>query len=108
MIERDRLYLEHIKKRVSQILNFTKNGEQEFHNNEQVQLAVKAAFQEIGESIARLSDGLKNKYTHIPWQEVKDFRNVIVHDYLGLDYVKIWDIIENELPIFENDLSKIN
>jgi uncharacterized protein with HEPN domain len=47
--------------------------------------AVEHNFMIIGEAVARLPDDFKQMYTGINWQQVKDFRNVIVHDYFGID-----------------------
>ncbi len=55
----------------------------------------------MAESRQRLSDGLKETHTEIDWQRIAGFRNVLVHDYLGVDVERVWNIIETELPAFE-------
>ncbi|WP_321778185.1 DUF86 domain-containing protein [Sulfurimonas sp.] len=56
----------------------------------------------IGESINRLDKRFKTKHNEIPWQKIKDFRNIIAHDYFGIDADEIWDIIKNKiLPLKE-------
>ncbi len=52
----------------------------------------------MAESTRRLSPALKNRYSEIPWSDLAGFRNVLVHDYLGLNLSRIWDIIERDLP----------
>lgn len=51
----------------------------------------------IGEMVDRLSAELKNRDTEIDWQKVKDFRNLVAHDYLGIDAEEVWQIICNHL-----------
>ncbi|WP_170175817.1 HepT-like ribonuclease domain-containing protein [Sulfurimonas crateris] len=51
----------------------------------------------IGETITRLDESFKKTHQHIPWQKIKDFRNIIAHDYFGIDADEIWDIIQNKL-----------
>jgi len=56
----------------------------------------------IGESINRLDERYKLQHNEIPWQKIKDFRNIIAHDYFGIDADEIWDIITNKiLPLKE-------
>jgi uncharacterized protein with HEPN domain len=54
--------------------------------------------QTLSESSQRLSDEVKNTQSHIDWRAITGFRNVLVHDYMGLDLETIWLVIENDLP----------
>ena len=57
----------------------------------------------IGEVISRLDTDFKTRHSDIPWQKIKDFRNIVAHDYFGIDADEIWDIIQNKLlPLNEN------
>jgi len=51
----------------------------------------------IGEIVSRLDENYKQTHSIIPWQKVKDFRNIIAHDYFGIDADEIWSIIQNHL-----------
>ena len=51
----------------------------------------------IGEVISRLDETYKIEHSEIPWQKIKDFRNIIAHDYFGIDADEIWDIIHSKL-----------
>lgn len=51
----------------------------------------------IGEMINKLSVGFKKSHNSIPWIKIKDFRNIIAHDYFGIDSDEIWDIIHNKI-----------
>ncbi|AUD07302.1 HepT-like ribonuclease domain-containing protein [Spirosoma pollinicola] len=39
----------------------------------------------MGEQVNRISDDTKQRYPHIPWQTIKALRNVVAHDYVGID-----------------------
>ncbi|MEK7299011.1 MAG: HepT-like ribonuclease domain-containing protein [Candidatus Margulisiibacteriota bacterium] len=52
----------------------------------------------IGEMVDKLSPSLKQEPSHIDWQQVKDFRNLIAHNYLGIDHEEIWEIIQTHIP----------
>lgn len=69
--------------------------------------AVLMNFVIIGETISRLSNELKERETYIPWEKIKSFRNIVVHDYFGVDAEEVWQITKNNLPGLEMHLSKI-
>jgi len=58
----------------------------------------------IGETISRLDADFKDTHNHIPWQKIKDFRNIIAHDYFGIDADEIWDIINEKLLPLKSDI----
>ena len=47
--------------------------------------AVIREFEIIGEAVGKLSAALKDGYPEIPWQDIKDFRNLLAHEYFGVD-----------------------
>jgi uncharacterized protein with HEPN domain len=52
----------------------------------------------LAESTQRISKHLKDEHPQMDWRIISAFRNVVVHDYLGVGPERIWDIIENDLP----------
>ena len=64
-------------------------------------------FINIGEMIDKLSDKVKDTHSSIPWRDIKDFRNLVTHNYFGIDAEEIWDIIINHLPILKTDINAI-
>jgi uncharacterized protein with HEPN domain len=69
--------------------------------------AVLMNFVIIGEAVARLSDELKEKEIQIQWTIIKGFRNIVAHDYFGVDAEEVWQIIKNHLPGLEKEIKKI-
>jgi uncharacterized protein with HEPN domain len=61
----------------------------------------------IGENVAKISEGLKSEYPEIAWQAIKNFRNKIIHDYLGLDIAIAYEIIRRDLPQLQASVEKI-
>ncbi|MDE3213129.1 MAG: DUF86 domain-containing protein [Bacteroidota bacterium] len=61
----------------------------------------------IGEAVARISKPFRDNFPSKDWREVKDFRNVIVHDYFGIDDVIVWEIIQVNLDNLEKEVSHI-
>lgn len=60
--------------------------------------AVIREFEIIGEAVGKLSEELKSRYPEIPWQDVKDFRNLLAHEYFGVDLEIVWNTIRDDLP----------
>jgi len=64
-------------------------------------------FINIGEMIERLSPDFKISHDNIPWQEIKNFRNLVAHNYFGIDADEIWDIIQNHLPTLKQNIHSL-
>jgi len=64
-------------------------------------------FINIGEMADRVSVELKSKHPEVGWQKMKDFRNLVAHDYLGINAEEVWQIIKVDLPKLESSLKKI-
>lgn len=52
----------------------------------------------MSESTQRLSEGLKARHPEIEWRRIAAFRNVLIHDYLGIDLEQVWEIIQSDVP----------
>ena len=57
------------------------------------------------ESTQRLSDALKIAHPDVEWRRIIAFRNVLVHDYLGIDLEQIWEIIQHDIPTFKQAIA---
>jgi len=69
--------------------------------------AVIREFEIIGEAVGKLPKTSKDGYPGIPWQDIKDFRNLLAHEYFGVDLEIVWNTIHNELPILMDAVQKI-
>lgn len=103
----DRLYLHHIKEAIGWIEEFTSAGEAEFFADRKTQDAVLRNLHTLSESTQNTSNELKEQHPDIDWRTIAAFRNVVVHDYLGVDLDRIWDIIEDDLPALKERISAI-
>jgi uncharacterized protein with HEPN domain len=98
MIPEDRLYLTHIADCIARIEEYTAPGRDQFMSNHQAQDAVMRNFEIIGEATKRLSDEALEQTPEIPWRRVASFRDVLIHDYMGINLNRVWNVIENDLP----------
>ena len=69
--------------------------------------AVISEFEIIGEAADKLSEELKGGYPEIPWQDVKDFRSLLAHEYFGVDLEIVWNTIRDDLPKLMDAVQKI-
>ncbi len=97
-MNKDRLYLTHIQECGDRIQEYITEGEKVFFVDRKTQDAVLRNLQTLSESVQRLSDDLKGTRPGIDWRNIAAFRNVVVHNYLGIDLQQIWNIIQNDLP----------
>jgi len=107
----DLLYLLNILEYIGKVWKYTekaKNAEELFEINEQMNLnASLTLLSNIGENVLKLSQNLKKEYSNIEWKQIKEFRNRIVHDYVGIDLAIVYEIITNDLKILKADIEKI-
>jgi uncharacterized protein with HEPN domain len=54
--------------------------------------------QTLAESTQRLSDSVKTRYPQIEWRRIAAFRNILVHDYLGIDIERVWETTQRDVP----------
>ena len=81
----DRLYLVHIRECIERITRYTAEGKNAFIADTRTQDAVMRNLQTLSESTQRISPSLKMDRPEIDWRSIAAFRNVAVHDYLGID-----------------------
>ena len=94
----ERLYLIHISECIGRIEQYVAGGRDTFHASQLIQDAVLRNLQVMAESTQRLSPSMKDPHPEIEWRRIAGFRNVLVHDYLGIDLDQVWAIIERDLP----------
>ena len=94
----DRLYLTHILEAIEKIQRYTADGREEFTGDSRTQDAVLRNFEIIGEATKRLSQKTRDKQPGIPWKQIAGFRDVLIHDYMGVDLDEVWNVVESSIP----------
>jgi len=61
----------------------------------------------IGEACNRSTKKLQNRHPEIPWAQISGLRNIVIHDYAGIDADIIWNIIKSDLPSLLNSINSI-
>ena len=61
----------------------------------------------IGEAAAHIPEDVREGHPDIPWHQMIGMRNVLIHEYFGVDTDVLWQTIQNDLPILYNEIKKI-
>ncbi len=83
------------------------DDDDDFYHHEMNFDAVMMQFVVIGEMVLKLDDKWKQQHQKVPWKEIKDFRNIVAHDYFGIDSVEIWSIIKEHIPTLKQQIQSI-
>nr|WP_321400354.1 DUF86 domain-containing protein [uncultured Desulfobacter sp.] len=61
----------------------------------------------IGEAASKVPQEIQEKYFDIPWYQMKGMRNILIHEYFGVDNEMLWKTIQNDLPKLKTSLQNI-
>ena len=100
-MRREKVYLLHIVEYITRIEEYVASGQDSFMESMLIQDAVVRNLQILGQSARRLSDETRAGRPEVDWRGIIGFRNVIVHDYLGLSLVRVWEVVEQHLPVLK-------
>ncbi len=96
--------LKDIDEAITKIEKYTAKGKANFLADELVQIWVLFHLQTIGEAARAMSEVTRNRYLQVSWQDIIDFRNLVVHEYFRVDLEIVWVIVEHELPSFHSQI----
>ena len=82
-------------------------GFDEFINDDVRTRAFSRSLEIIGEAVKKLPDDLRLKYPLVEWKDIAGMRDVLIHDYFGVDYELVWDVITNEISVLKLHIEKI-
>ena len=102
------VFLKHILESIAWIEKDTKDlSKEKFIKNVPIQDAVVRRIEIIGEAIRHLPPELKKESEEVPWQDIMDMRNKIIHEYFGVDLELIWEVIKKDIPELKVQVKKI-
>ena len=106
MLTKDQHCLESILEAIERIIEYTSSIDtaDDFNNDYRNFDATMMNFVVIGEMIDKISDEFKRKHSEIEWIKIKGFRNIVAHDYFGIDAEEVWQIIKTKIPALKSDI----
>jgi len=97
-VDRNAERLRHIADAINQIHEFAHEiSEFEFTRNALINNAILYQFTIIGEAIVHVDDKILAKFDY-PWYKVRAFRNLIAHEYFGIQLSAVWAVVQKDLP----------
>ena len=106
-MRKDKVRLQDILEAIEKIEQYTDRGRQAFDTDEMLQVWVVYHLQILGEAASKISPELRIQYPDVPWTQIVGMRNILVHDYFGIDLDVVWTVIERDLLQLKPQISAI-
>jgi uncharacterized protein with HEPN domain len=106
-LKRDQERFHDILEAIGRIEKYAKKGRRVFEQNELIETWVVHNLQIIGEAARKLSDDSRAAHPEIPWPQIIAMRNILVHDYFGVDINEVWAAVEKDLPVLKRQITAI-
>lgn len=102
-----REHLRDILDAIADIERYAAQGREAFKHDELIQVWILYHLQTIGEATAQLGRDFHASYPQVPWAEIVAMRNVLVHEYFGVDTQTVWQTVERDLPSFKKAVKQL-
>ncbi len=100
--------LQHILDAINVIDSYIeKAGFNDFLNNSMMRFACLKQIEIIGEAGNSITKDTRAKFSDVEWRQIVGMRNVIVHEYFGVDNNLVWEVIKNDLPELKEKVEEI-
>lgn len=92
-------FLRHIQDECLYIISVSENLLfEDFINDETLKRAIVRSLEIIGEATKKIPPELKLKWNTIQWKSMAGMRDRLIHDYIGVNYIIVWDVMKNKIP----------
>lgn len=61
----------------------------------------------VGEASRRVPEDFRRRHTHVPWRDIADLRNRLIHGYETVDFDTLWSVVQKDLPLLIDQLEAI-
>ncbi|RZK09851.1 MAG: DUF86 domain-containing protein [Flavobacterium sp.] len=101
-------YIRHIHDECLYILSVSQNlSKDEFLDNETLKRAIARSLEIIGEATKKVPADFKVKWNSIHWKNMAGMRDRLIHDYMGVNYSIVWDVIKNKIPELQLQITEV-
>ncbi len=103
-----KLFISDIMDAITKIENYIEDLDYDsFAQSNMVIDAVVRNLEIIGEAARNIPNDAKERYPDIPWKRMVGLRNIVIHEYFGVDLDNVWKIIKENIPEVKPDIMKI-
>jgi uncharacterized protein with HEPN domain len=92
---------------IARIERYASRGREAFEQDELIQVWIFHHLQIIGEAAANLGRDFYEAHPEVPWRQIVAMRNVLVHEYFGVDLGEVWKTVERDLPAFKHAVEEL-
>jgi uncharacterized protein with HEPN domain len=103
-MRRDSERLLDILEAIGKIEKYAARGEEAFQTDELVQVWILYHLQIIGEAVYKLPRDFRTDHPEVAWNRYLSFRNILIHEYFGLDLKAAWEVVVNDLDPLKNQI----
>jgi uncharacterized protein with HEPN domain len=82
--------------------------EQSFRENTQVQDAVLRRLEVMGEAVKSIPESFRSRYPDIQWRNIAGLRDVLIHQYFGVNLHRTWLVVKEDIPILKDRLLRVH
>jgi uncharacterized protein with HEPN domain len=102
-------YLKHIRDESLYLLSLTEKGliKDDFLNDDTLKRAVVRSLEIIGEATKKIPVDFKLKWKKVRWKEMAGMRDRLIHDYMGVNYSIVWDVLKNKVPELHKQILEV-
>ena len=103
-----RVYLEDILEAAAAAREFVAGmSKDELGNDRRTRDAVVRNLEIVGEAVKKLPPQTKRDHPEVEWKKIAGLRDILVHDYFGIDMDIVWDVVQNKLPVLTEQMHRI-
>lgn len=77
-----------------------------FLSDETLKRAIVRSLEIIGEATERVPTDFREKYSSIQWKSMAGMRDRLIHDYFGINYLIVWDVVINKIPELNDQIKE--
>ena len=83
------------------------SARRQFDADEMIQVWVVHHIEILGEAAGAVSRSLRQEHPEIPWQRIVGMRNILAHQYFGIDLDRVWSVVTNDLPLLRTQMTAL-